>query len=180
MILDLSSFLCGTAVSLSVWLGGLLLTCRSYHVWIISIFDLIPICKMNDDCVLLLEKVLAENSCLRETIEARDAEHRRVLQEINAKLDTSDPATAQAKSGRKTARKVQISQECRVSDKYFLLLSYLTLLLPKNYIYTYRVTSSPRARANNQHGSPFLVLRLQSTCSSNEENASKSVKIPSA
>ena len=114
-------------------------------VWIISsdkFCNLTPICKMNDDCVILLEKVLAENARLRETIEARDVEHRRALQEINAKLDkenTSDAVMSQAKSGRKTARKVQISHECRVSDKCFLLLSFLTPLLPKNgtYIYIY-------------------------------------------
>ena len=43
---------------------------------------------MGDDCVALLEKILAETIRLRESMEARDAERRRLLKELRSKRIT--------------------------------------------------------------------------------------------
>ena len=42
---------------------------------------------MGDECVVLLERVLAENNRLREAMEARDDENQRLLKKLCSKLD---------------------------------------------------------------------------------------------
>lgn len=87
--------------------------CRLSVSWSITIG------KMEDHYVVLLEKVVAENVRLREAIEARDNEQRRMFEELSSKMESSK--SAQERSGgssRKRTRKISIPQQCRVS-KYF-------------------------------------------------------------
>ena len=73
---------------------------------------------MEGHYVVLLEKVVAENVRLREAIEVRDNEQRRMFEELSSKLESSTCNSAQERSGRssrKRTRKVQIPQQCRVS-----------------------------------------------------------------
>ena len=77
------------------------------------------ILKMTDRCVILLEKVLDDNARLRETLETRDAQHRRQLEELSLKItQTAESSTCpsdRTKSSRKRGRKVSVPRQCRVS-----------------------------------------------------------------
>ena len=72
---------------------------------------------MGDDCVALLEKILAETIRLRESMEARDAERLRLLKELRSKLDreNADPVIPWIKNNRKRKRNDVITQQCLVS-----------------------------------------------------------------
>ncbi|XP_068710422.1 uncharacterized protein [Montipora foliosa] len=65
---------------------------------------------MEDQYVVLLEKVLTENRRLREAIEARDNEQRNMLQELASKMESGLP---QERASRKRTRKIPIPQPCR-------------------------------------------------------------------
>ena len=77
------------------------------------------ILKMTDRCVILLEKVLEDNARLRETLETRDAQHRRQLEELSLKItQTAESSTCpsdRTKSSRKRGRRVSVPRPCRVS-----------------------------------------------------------------
>ena len=68
---------------------------------------------MEDRYLVLLQKVVEENSCLRETIEARDAQQQRLFEELSSKLEGTH--WGQAKHPRKRARTIPVPQQCRVS-----------------------------------------------------------------
>ena len=72
---------------------------------------------MGDDCVALLEKILAENIRLRESMEARDTERLRLLKELRSKLDreNADPVMPRIKNNRKRKRNDVFTQQCLVS-----------------------------------------------------------------
>ena len=72
---------------------------------------------MGDDCVALLEKILAETIRLRESMEARDAERLHLLKELRSKLDreNADPVMPRVKNNRKRKRNDVITQQCLVS-----------------------------------------------------------------
>lgn len=75
---------------------------------------------MEDQYVVLLERVVAENVRLREAMEARDDEQRRMLGELASKIESSNNS-GQERASRKRKRKIPIPQQCRVSI-YFLLV----------------------------------------------------------
>jgi len=56
---------------------------------------------MEDHYVLLLQRVTDENTRLREAIEARDNEQKRVLEELSAKLESNSTSTPARAIGRK-------------------------------------------------------------------------------
>ena len=61
---------------------------------------------MGDECVVLLERVLAENNRPREAMEARDAENQRLLKKLCSKLDGEKAKTLiQSCRGQKTTGK---------------------------------------------------------------------------
>ena len=66
---------------------------------------------MGDKTEILLQKVLDENRCLRETMEARDAENKRLLEELTLNLNNS----TSGKRSRTRKRNMCISKQCRVS-----------------------------------------------------------------
>ena len=72
---------------------------------------------MGDECVVLLERVLAENNRPREVMEARDAENQRLLKKLCSKLDgeNADPVMPRTENNRKRTRNVVIAQQCGVS-----------------------------------------------------------------
>jgi len=69
---------------------------------------------MDDHLVLLLQRVIDENSRLREALQARDNEQKRVLEELSAKLESNSTSTP-ARTGRKRKRTIAVSPQCRVS-----------------------------------------------------------------
>ena len=64
---------------------------------------------------MLLEKVLEDNARLRETLETRDAQHWRQLEELSSKI------TQTVESSRKRGRKVSVPRECRASIVFSLI-----------------------------------------------------------
>lgn len=60
------------------------------------------------------EALLAENRRLRETIEERDSEQRRLIQELSSKLE-EQTATGPRIGSRQRKRKISVSKQCRVS-----------------------------------------------------------------
>ena len=71
--------------------------------------------KMEDNLVLLLQRVIDENSRLRETIEARDNEQKRILEELSAKFESNSTSTPERNTVRKRKRSIAVSPQCRVS-----------------------------------------------------------------
>lgn len=69
---------------------------------------------MEDQYVVLLERVVAENVRLREELEARDNEQKRILAELGAKIESSANSGKERASG-KRKRKIPVPQQCRVS-----------------------------------------------------------------
>ena len=69
---------------------------------------------MEDQYVVLLERVVAENVRLREELEARDNEQKRILAELGAKIESSANSGKERASG-KRKRKILVPQKCRVS-----------------------------------------------------------------
>lgn len=69
---------------------------------------------MEDQYVVLLERVVAENVRLREELEARDNEQKRILAELGAKIESSANSRQERASG-KRKRKIPVPQQCRVS-----------------------------------------------------------------
>ena len=69
---------------------------------------------MEDQYVVLLERVVAENVRLREELEARDNEQKRILAELGAKIERSANSGQEGASG-KRKRKIPVPQQCRVS-----------------------------------------------------------------
>ena len=55
---------------------------------------------MEDRLVLLLQRVIDENLRLREAIEARDNEQKRVLEELSAKFESNSTSTPARTTGR--------------------------------------------------------------------------------
>ena len=74
--------------------------------------------KMEDQYVVLLERVVAENVRLREELEARDNEQKRILAELGAKIESSANSRQERESG-KRKRKIPVPQQCR---KYIFIL----------------------------------------------------------
>ena len=71
---------------------------------------------MEDQYVVLLERVVAENVRLREAIEARDNEQRRMFEELASKIESSNTEPERSgRSSRKRRRKISVPQQCRVS-----------------------------------------------------------------
>ena len=71
---------------------------------------------MEDHYVLLLQRVIDENTRLREAIEARDNEQKRILEELSAKFEgNSTTSTPVRTTGRKRKRTITVSPQCRVS-----------------------------------------------------------------
>ena len=64
---------------------------------------------MEDQYVVLLEKVLTENRRLRETIEVRDIEQLNMLQELASRMESG---LGQERANRKRTRKIPIPQPC--------------------------------------------------------------------
>lgn len=73
--------------------------------------------KMEDRCYVLLQKVVEENSRLRATIEARDAQQQRLFEELSSKLESTH--SGQTKQSRKRTRPINVPQQCRVSTPSF-------------------------------------------------------------
>ena len=73
------------------------------------------ISKMDDQYVVLLEKVLAENIRLREVIETRDSEQRKMIQESTSKMAHSSNSGPERANRKKKTRKILIPQQCLVS-----------------------------------------------------------------
>ena len=69
---------------------------------------------MEDQYVVLLERVVAENVRLREELEARDNEQKRILAELGAKIESS-ANSGQERASKKRKRKIPVPQQCRVS-----------------------------------------------------------------
>lgn len=65
--------------------------------------------------VLLLQRVIDENTRLREAMEARDNEQKRVLEELSAKFESNSTSTPARTTGRKRKRTIAVSPQCRVS-----------------------------------------------------------------
>ena len=59
------------------------------------------ICKMDDQYVVLLEKVIAENIRLREVIETRDSDQRNMIQELTSKMASSSNSGPERASRKK-------------------------------------------------------------------------------
>ena len=74
---------------------------------------------LNDRCVLLLEKIVAENKQLRETIEANHASEQRLLQQLSSKLYTAN-WTGRNTTSRSRKRRMSVPQLCRVSFSHVL------------------------------------------------------------
>ena len=71
---------------------------------------------MEDQYVVLLERVVAENVRLREAMEARDNEQRRMFEELASKIESSNTEPERSgRSSRKRRRKILVPQQCRVS-----------------------------------------------------------------
>ena len=62
----------------------------------ISLDQSIAKCMEEHYVLLLLQRVIDENTRLREAIEARDNEQKRVLEELSAKLENSTSTPARA------------------------------------------------------------------------------------
>ena len=67
------------------------------------------ISKMDDQYVVLLEKVIVENIRLREVIETRDSDQRNMIQELTSKMASSsnsgtERASREKKHGRSQSR----------------------------------------------------------------------------
>ncbi|CAH3104953.1 unnamed protein product [Pocillopora meandrina] len=69
---------------------------------------------MDDHYVVLLEKIIAENIRLREVIEMRDSEQRKMIQELTSKMARSSNSGPE-RANRKKTRKIPIPQQCRVN-----------------------------------------------------------------
>ena len=69
---------------------------------------------MEDQYVVLLERVVAENVRLREELEARDNEQKHILAEVKEKIESSANSRQERASG-KRKRKIPVPQQCRVS-----------------------------------------------------------------
>ena len=69
---------------------------------------------MEDQYIVLLERVVAENVHLREELEAHDNEQKRILAELGAKIESSANSRQERTSG-KRKRKIPVPQQCRVS-----------------------------------------------------------------
>lgn len=80
---------------------------------------------LEDNLVLLLQRVIDENSSLRETIEARDNEQKRILEKLSAKFESNSTSTPARNTGRKRKRSIAVSPQCRVS--VFTLLSTIVI-----------------------------------------------------
>lgn len=80
---------------------------------------------MEDNLALLLQRVIDENSRLRETIEARDNEQKRILEELSAKFESNSTSTPARTTGRKRKRSIAVSPQCRVS--VVILLSIIVV-----------------------------------------------------
>ena len=80
---------------------------------------------MEDRYVLLLQRVLDENKRLRETIEARDNEQKRVLEELSSKFESNSCSTPARTTGKKRKRTIAVSPQCRVSvySRHFVIHS---------------------------------------------------------
>ena len=70
---------------------------------------------MEDHHVRLIQRVIEENTRLREAIEARDNEQKRILEELSAKLETNSTSTPTRTTGKKRKRTITVSLQCRVS-----------------------------------------------------------------
>ena len=70
---------------------------------------------MEDHYVLLLQRVIDENTRLREAIQARDNEQKRVLEELSAKFESNSTSSPTRTAGRKRKRTIAVSPQCRVS-----------------------------------------------------------------
>ena len=70
---------------------------------------------MEDRYVLLVQRVIDENTRLREAIEARDKEQKRVLEELSAKFQSNSTSTPARTTSRKRKRMIAVSPQCRVS-----------------------------------------------------------------
>ncbi|XP_073253174.1 uncharacterized protein [Porites lutea] len=69
---------------------------------------------MEDQYVVLLERVVAENVRLREAMEARDNEQRRMFEELASKIESSNTEPERSgRSSRKRRRKISVPQQCR-------------------------------------------------------------------
>ncbi|KAK2549433.1 hypothetical protein P5673_030108 [Acropora cervicornis] len=66
---------------------------------------------MEDRCYVLLQIVVEENSRLRATIEARDAQQQRLFEELSLKLESTH--SGQTKQSRKRTRPINVPQQCR-------------------------------------------------------------------
>ena len=80
---------------------------------------------MEDNLALLLQRVIEENSRLRETIEARDNEQRRILEELSAKFRSNSTNTPARTTGRKRKRLIAVFLQCHVS--VVILLSIIVV-----------------------------------------------------
>lgn len=69
---------------------------------------------MEDQYIVLLERVIAENVRLREELEARDNEQKCILAELGAKIESSSNS-GQERASRKRKRETPVPQQCRVS-----------------------------------------------------------------
>ena len=71
--------------------------------------------KMDDQYVVLLEKVIGENIRLREVIETRDSDQRNMIQELTSKMASSSNSGPERAIRKKKTRKIPIPQQYRVS-----------------------------------------------------------------
>ena len=76
---------------------------------------------MGDDCVALLEKILAETIRLRESMEARDAERLRLLKELRSKLDRENADPVMPRVKKQPEKKKERRYYTTVSCKYLFL-----------------------------------------------------------
>ena len=107
--------------------------------------------KWKINTLFLLERVVAENVRLREELEARDNEQKRILAELGAKIESSANSGKERASG-KRKRKIFVPQQCRVS----IFLS----CFQANH--GFLVTLLPCARVQTQNTNYFYVLLRRS------------------
>ena len=79
---------------------------------------------MEDHSYVLLQKVVEENSHLRATIEACNAQQQRLFEELSLKLKSTH--SGQAKHSWKRARLINVPQQCRVSIRVRLNTWFLS------------------------------------------------------
>ena len=66
---------------------------------------------MEDNLALLLQRVIDENSRLREIIEERDNKQKRILEELSAKFESNSTSTLARTTGRKRKRLIAVSPQ---------------------------------------------------------------------